>query len=142
MGMTISGFDDLFGTLDALGQVGNKAGKKAVRKGLTVAVKSLRRYAPRDSGDGADSLKVISVKAFKSGGAWGNCGIDSSNWEEAGHLWYQNYGYENNGLNGRFHGRPVTANVGWFNEAVNKCENEAQSVIINELEKEIDKVLR
>lgn len=140
MGMTISGFDDLFGVFDILGQVGNKAGKKAVRKGLNVTLKSLKRYAPRDSGDGADSLKLISVKAFKSGGAWGNCGIDSSNWREAGHLWYQNYGYENNGLN--FYGIPVTVNVGWFDEAVNKCENEAQAVMIDELEKEIDKVLR
>lgn len=140
MGMSIDGFDDLFGTMEALGQVGKKVGKKAVKEGLKVAVMSLKRYAPRDSGKGADKLKVISIKSYKSGSVWGKGGLDSSNWDEAGHLWYQNYGYENHGLN--FSGQPINKNVGWMEEAFNKCKKEAESKMINELSNEIDKILR
>lgn len=140
MGMSIDGFDDLFGTMEALGQVGKKVGKKAVKEGLKVTVSSLKRYAPKDSGEGAENLKVISIKAYKSGSVWGKCGIDSSNWDESGHLWYQNYGYENYGLN--FSGDKVNKHIGWIEEAFKKCKNEAESEMFKEIENELDKILR
>lgn len=140
MSMKVTGFDNLFGTLDSLGNVGKNAGKKAVKEGMKVAVKGLKEEAPRDSGEGADHLKVVSVKTYKSGNTWGKAGIDKTNWDKSGHLWYQNFGYENKGLN--FTGQKVTKNVGWMEKAFNKCKNEAEDEIVKSISSELDKILR
>lgn len=135
MSLSVEGFDELFNTLDSLGNVGKKVGVKAVRGATKTALKSLKRYAPKKSGKGGEALKVISVKSYKSGSVWGKAGIDKTNWEETKHLWFQNYGYNV----GKAH---VTKHVGWVERAFQECKKDAQKEMIDIISTEIDNSLR
>lgn len=135
MSLSVEGFDELFNTLESLGNVGDKIAVKAVRRGTKPALKSLRRYAPKKSGEGADNLKVISVKVYKSGSVWGKVGIDKSNWEKTKQLWYQNFGFDV----GNTH---VTKHVGWVERAFQECKKDAQKEIMDTVSKEIDNILK
>lgn len=135
MALSVEGFDELFNTLESLGNVGDKIAVKAVRRGTKPALKSLRRYAPKKSGEGADNLKVISVKVYKSGSVWGKVGIDKSNWEKTKQLWYQNFGFDV----GNTH---VTKHVGWVERAFQECKKDAQKEIMDTVSKEIDNILK
>ena len=64
MALETKGFDDLFNTLDILGNVGDKVGKNAVKAGAEAGLPYLKKYAPKDSGDGAKKLRITSVTSL------------------------------------------------------------------------------
>lgn len=135
--MEISGFDDLFGTLEALGKVGDSVGKKAVRAGLKEVLKQMQIDAPKDTGNSAKELNITKIKQYKGGTVWGSCGISSSNWEETKALWYQHYGYENKAI-----GKRTETNVGWMIESFEKSNQKAENEIYNNVINEINKILK
>ena len=48
MSIKLDGFDDIFSTMEQLGDVGKKAGKKAIKNGLEIALEQLKKDAPED----------------------------------------------------------------------------------------------
>lgn len=142
MAMEVSGFDDLFGTLELLGNVGNKVGKKAVKAGLDEMLDQMKKDAPKDTGDSADHLEITRLKQYKGGSVWGACGISSKNWEETKALWFQHFGYENKGARGWFKGRIVRANVGWMTDSFEKSNKKAEAILEKTVADEIDRILK
>ena len=61
MAVNLSGFNDLLSDLDNLGDIGSKVGKKAVTEGAKMVLEQQKKDAPRDSGEGADNLKVTKI---------------------------------------------------------------------------------
>lgn len=137
MSIELDGFDDLFETLDTLGNVGDRIGIDAVKEGLKIVTEELRSSAPKKTGKGAKSLRIIRVKNYKSGNVWGKSGIDGKNWEQCKGLYYQNYGYENH-----INNKMVTKNVGWVVKAFEKAKDKASSAMINKVSKELDNILK
>lgn len=137
MSMDIEGFDDLLGTLDKLGKVGDRVGIDAVKEGLKIVTEELGSSAPKKTGKSAKGLRIIRVKNYKSGNVWGKTGIDGKNWEQCKGLYYQNYGYENH-----INNKMVTKNVGWLVKAFEKSKDKASSAMINKVSKELDNILK
>lgn len=141
MSLQVEGLEDITRTLDSLGKVGEKIATKSVKTALTQALPDIQNKAPKDSGESAKKLKVTKVKKYRAS-VWGKLGIDRSNWEQTKGLWFQQYGYHNNGLGGRFNGKKVTKNVGWFDTACNSVEEKVLNTLEKDMLSEIDKVLR
>ena len=59
MSIEIDGIGDLTTTLDNLGKVGQKVGKKAIKEGLKIALEQQKKDAPRDTGKSRDNLMII-----------------------------------------------------------------------------------
>lgn len=140
MSIEISGFDDILKTIDELGEVGNKVGKKGVKKALEIALPIIKAEAPRDedsSSHGADSLSIGSIKSYKSGSIWGGVGINSKNWDKTKHLYFHHYGYQHY-KNGKF----VQPHKGWMDEAMDKSMQKALSVLEGTLNDEISRILK
>lgn len=135
MGLKIDGFEDLFGTLESLGNVGKKIGKSAVKDGLKEVLSQMKDDAPKDTSNSARNLEITRFKQYKGGSVWGACGIGLGNFEKTKGLWYQNFGYQN-------HGKRVEVNVGWMLKSFNKSKSKAQDIIMSSAYKEIDKILK
>lgn len=137
MAVKVDGLNDIFGVIDNLGEVGKKAGKKAVKNGLDEVLVQLKKDAPTDTGDGARKLSTQYIRVNKNGSAWGACGIGSKNWEDTKHLYFQHYGYIHNKS-----GKQVTAHVGWMDNSFKRVKKKAEDKMMNVLSSEIDKVLK
>lgn len=149
MSMNADGFDDLFATLNSLGNVGDKIGKKALRAGLKPVVAQMKTDAPKGDGslgiptktnDGYKKLKVLDVKRFKNGTFIGYAGINSKNFEETKHLLFHHYGYGNKGLN--FNGQPINMHVGWMTKSYEKIKKDAQTELEKVILDELDSILK
>lgn len=140
MSISFSGFDDLINDLNNLGAIGNKIGKKAVEEGAKIVLEQQKKEAPRDADDnehGADKLDITEIKKYsKSGTVVGRVGISAENWEEAKHLYFQNYGYEL-----WKNGKMVNTHVGWIDDSFKKCKDKATEKMIEIAKQEIDKIL-
>ena len=137
----MSGFDDIYSTVEQLGEVGKKASKNAVKKGLEFMLDELKSEAPKDSGDSRKHLSIQNIKSNNNGSAWGSCGIGSDNFDKTGSLWFQNYGYDNQGLN--FNGQiRIENNLGWMDKIFKANEDKAEEQMNKTLISEIDKVLK
>lgn len=138
MGISFSGFDDLISDLNNLGNVGKKVGRKAVEEGSKIVLDQQKKDSPKDkdSDHGADKLKVTNIKTYKSGTVVGKVGIDSSNWDEVDHLYYQHYGFEL-----WKNGERVEPHIGWMDDSFKKSEEKASNKIIEVISSELDKIL-
>ncbi|MDY3960171.1 HK97-gp10 family putative phage morphogenesis protein [Romboutsia timonensis] len=136
MSLEIKGIEELQAKLEALGKVGDKVEGTAVKKGAKVVLDHFKKNAPKDSGNSRNALKVTSTKRFKNGGLWSQVGIDGSNWDKTKGLYFQHYGYLNHAT-----GKRVNKNVGWMSEEFAKVEKYASETIINEVQKELNKIL-
>lgn len=140
MSMELDGFDDIFDTVEILGDVGKRAGKKAVKSALDISLNQLKTDSPRakkNSSNSADKLAIQYIKNNKNGSAWGSCGIGSKNWEDTKGLWYQHFGYENH-VTKDF----VDKNVGWMTKGFEKVKAKAEKEMLDVLNTEIDKVIK
>ena len=149
MSMNADGFDDLFATLNSLGKVGDKIGKKALRAGLKPVVAQMKTDAPKGDGslgiptktnDGYKKLHVLEVKRFKSGTFIGHAGLNAKNFEETKHLLFHHYGYGNKGLN--FNGQPINMHVGWMTKSYEKIKKDAQAELEKVILDELDSILK
>ena len=144
MSMTIEGMDDLIRSVNSLGNLANKAGKKAIEAGGEIIVDALKAEAPRAKGGSIVPSPSMGnsanyLKAQKVTSKQGTFGIGSNNWEQTKALWFQHYGFFDSGLN--FHGSPYVANnTGWKTRAEQKCASAALSKTVSVLKKEIDKL--
>lgn len=139
MSVEFSGFDELINDLNNLGNIGNKIGKKAVEEGAKIVLEQQKKNAPRDADNehGADKLDITEIKKYaKSGTVVAKVGISSENWEEAKHLYFQNYGYEL-----WKNGKMVNTHVGWIDDSFKKCKDKATEKMIEIAKQEIDKIL-
>lgn len=138
--LEVDGFDDVFKSLDKLSEVPTKTTKSIISDGLEEVLIVLKNEAPKDSGESAKGLDVQYVKTNNNGSAWGSCGIGKDNWEKTKALWFQNYGYENRGLN--FKGEFITKNIGWMTRAFSKCKSKVYSNMLKKLSSEVDKAMK
>ena len=140
MSVEFSGFNELINDLNNLGNIGNKIGRQAVEEGAKIVLEQQKKDAPRDADDndhGADKLDITEIKKYsKSGTIVGKVGISADNWEEAKHLYYQNYGYEL-----WKNGEMVNVHVGWIDDSFKKVKDKASEKIIEIAKQEIDKIL-
>lgn len=140
MASKVDGFDDLFNTLQELGNIGNKVGKKAVEEASKIVLEQEKEDAPIDvegTTHGKDALKITSIKKYKGGSTYGNIGIDGTNWDECKHLYYQHYGYEL-----WKNGKRVEPHLLWMDKSFNKCKKKAEDVMLETAESELNKILR
>ncbi len=146
MGVTVEGLDDLMSTINNLGDIGTKAGRKAIQEGSEIILETMKHEAPQSdgssikpsSGHGAEYLAIQYIKTTPST-VYGATGIGSKNWQQTKQFWFQHYGYFDYGLN--FQGNPyVNNNVGWVWKAQNRCADKAQNKVISVLKKEIDEI--
>lgn len=135
----LEGFDELLDDLNRLGNVGKKIGKKAVQNASKIVLNQQKKDAPRDGDNdhGADKLKITNIKTYKSGTVVGRVGIDSSNWDDVEHLYYQHYGFEH-----YKNGQRVDVNVGWMDDSFKKVKDQAYESIEKEVLSEIDKIIK
>lgn len=138
MGISFSGFDDLLNDLNNIGNVGNKISRKAIEEGTKIVLEQQKKDAPKsdDNDHGADKLKVTDIKRYSSGTVVGKVGIDSSNWDDVDHLYYQHYGFEL-----WKNGERVEPHLGWMDDSFKKVENKVSEEMIKIIESEIDKIL-
>lgn len=132
MSIETKGFKELVEKLDSMALKGKLIARKAVDEGAKIVLEQQRKDAPKLTGKGANALKVSELKVYKSG-AYAKIGITSDNWEEAKHLYYQHFGYNNKGWNMKKNPKMVTKHVGWMNTSFNKCEQTARMKIIEEV---------
>lgn len=138
MGISFSGFDDLLNDLNNIGNVGNKISRKAIEEGTKIVLEQQKKDAPKrdDNDHGADKLKVTDIKRYSSGTVVGKVGIDSSNWDDVDHLYYQHYGFEL-----WKNGERVDPHLGWMDDSFKKVENKVSEEMIKIIESEINKIL-
>lgn len=138
MGISFSGFDDLLNDLNNIGNVGNKISRKAIEEGTKIVLEQQKKDAPKsdDNDHGADKLKVTDIKRYSSGTVVGKVGIDSSNWDDVDHLYYQHYGFEL-----WKNGERVDPHLGWMDDSFKKIEGKASEEMIKIISSEIDKIL-
>lgn len=153
MSMEVKGFDELFKTMESLGSVGNKVGKKAVKAASDTMADYLKNEAPKnftgisplgvpyDKKKGYKVIKTTSIKTYKSGSAVSRCGISSKDWEEAKHIVFHHYGFINKGLKLK-DGKSVTTYVGWIDRAFKKGSKDAEDKMKSVLNSEINKITR
>lgn len=139
MGIELKGFDDLIEDLNRLGDIGSKIGKKAIEEGSKIVLYQQIKDAPRDKDNehGADKLKLTKIKRYKTGTVIGRVGIDSSNWEETKHLYFQHYGFEHYKS-----GKRVEVHLGWMDDSFKKVGKKAEDTIMEIANKELDKILK
>ncbi len=140
--LTIDGLDECLELCESLGQVGTKMEKESLRSAMKPGLQILKYEAPRNSGRGAEALKINKIKKYKSGSLWGSMGIDSSNWEQTKSIYFQHYGYHNWGQNGRWKGMYIDKHAGWYDKALKKMEKPVLDTLELEITKRIDKILR
>lgn len=80
-----SGFDDLYKTLDSLGNVGKKASKKILTEQAKKVVEQQKVDAPKDSENSYQYLEAEKVKS-KGNTSFVKVGITKENWEKCKHL--------------------------------------------------------
>lgn len=138
MGISFGGFDDLLNDLNNLGDVGKKVGKKAMGEATKIVLDQQKKDAPKgkDNDHGADTLKVTNIKTYKSGTVIGKVGIDSSNWNQVDHLYYQHYGFEH-----YKNGERVEVHLGWMDDSFKKVKDKASDKIIEVISSELDRIL-
>lgn len=131
-GFDLKEFDSMMQKFENLKDKSIKHGKKIINEAAQIVLEQQRVDAPRDSGKGAENLKVTEVKLYKTA-VYAKIGINSKNWEVTKGLWYQHFGYHNNGLGGRFGGKFVATHAGWMNTSFDKCKHRAYDVIYSQL---------
>lgn len=131
-GFDVKEFDVLMQKFENLKDRSMKNGKQIVNKAAEVVLKQQKIDAPRNTGKGADSLKITEVKLYKAS-VYARIGISKDNWEVAKGLWYQHFGYHNNGLGGIFGGKFVATHAGWMNQSFDKCKDKAYAILYNEI---------
>lgn len=140
MAIEFDEFDDIIRTMEELGDIGTRVGKKGVKKALESALPTIQAEAPKDgesSDHGADSLGVGTIKSYKSGSTWGGAGINSKNWDKTKQLYFQHYGYHY-----YKNGKLVQPHKGWMDKAIEKSAPKAMSVLEQALNEELNKILK
>lgn len=137
MAIQIDGLDEILETTLSLGDIGKKIEVSAFRRALKPSIEIIKRYTPKDSGEGQKHIKASKIKKYKSGSIWGQLGISSNNWEQTKGIYFQHYGYSNWGLGGIFKGVRVDKHAGWFDDA----HDAIRDVTLNNLEKEVTKAV-
>lgn len=140
--LTIDGLDECMELCESLGQVGTKIEKESLRSAMKPGLQILKDRAPKRSGTGANALRIDKIKKYKSGSLWGSMGIDSTNWEQTKSIYFQHYGYHNNGLKGRYHGMYIDKHAGWYDRAFKEMEGPILDKLEQEVTRKIDKILR
>ena len=142
MSIELNGFDDVLNTLENLGEFGKKIEVNSLRKAMKAGLPYIQNVAPSDTGNSKSKLDVGKIKKYKSGSVWGNMGITSKNWEQTKGLYFQHYGYHNMGRGGRYHGKMVTKNKGWFDRAYDVATQPVLNSLEKEMTNELDKIIR
>ena len=148
MSVQFDGIDDLMSTIENLGNIGTRAGKKAIQSGCKIVLEQMKKDAPKDDGDsilpsqnaahGADFLDLQEIK-LRPNYVYGAVGIGSKNWEQTKQFWFQHYGFEDMGLN--FRGKPfIKKHTGWVYKSREKCGDKAEDEVIKVLLQEINKI--
>lgn len=127
-----SEFDDLYRTLDNLGQVGKKVARKALNDGANQVKERVIINCPSER-----AKKAIKIGGFKSGKGWASIGVTmGGDWDLIKGAYFQNYGYYARGSE-----TFVNKHVGWWTKGWEASRHEADKIIIAMLEKEIDSIL-
>ena len=133
-GFDLKEFDNMMQKFERLREKSIKDGKKIVNKAAHIVLEQQRQDAPRRTGKGADNLKITETRLYKTA-VYAKIGINSKNWEVTKGLWFQHFGYHNNGMGGRFGGKFVAVHAGWMNVSFDKCKDRAYSVMYDEIRK-------
>lgn len=135
MGIKLGGVDKLTAKLMKLSKI---EAKKMVHKTAESMEESVRNVAKEFSNS---EYKCIAKADERDYGTsyFIDVGLknDSARFDEWKGLYFQNYGFHNEGLGGRFHGAMVYNYVNWFDNAVKEAEREVMNSIKKELRKEI-----
>lgn len=131
-GFDLKEFDNMMQKFERLKEKSIKNGKKIVNEAAKIVLEQQREDAPVNTGKGAANLKITEVKLYKTS-VYAKIGINSKNWEDTKGLWYQHFGYHNNGLGGIFGGRFVATHAGWMNTSFNKCKGKAYDVLYQQI---------
>ena len=129
-GFDLKEFDNMMQKFEKLKEKSMKNGKQIVNQAALIVLEQQREDAPRRTGKGADNLRITETKLYKTA-VYAKIGIDSKNWEVTKGLWFQHFGYHNNGLGGIFGGRFVATHAGWMNKSFDKCKDRAYEVMYN-----------
>lgn len=130
-----SGFDDLYKTLDSLGNVGKKASKKILTEQAKKVVDQQKVDAPKNSENSYRHLEAGKVKS-KGNTSFVKVGITKENWDKCKQLYYQHYGYTL-WLNGKYY----NPNFLWMDKSFKKIESKILDNMYKDLEKELDRIL-
>lgn len=135
MALTLKGIDTLVGKLNKLSNIESK---KAVSEAAKDLEEAIRGEAQKFSGE---QYQFIGQVAERNNGLsyFVDVGLNNDKvaFEEWKGLYYQNYGFHNEGLGGIFNGAMVTSHVMWFENAVKSAEKQALAKVKAKLQKEI-----
>lgn len=133
-----TGFDSLYATLTALGNVGAKCANTILKEGAEEVLKNQKQDAPKspDGDNGADKLNMSNIKTYK-GSKSIKIGINSDVWEDISHLHYQNFGYEL-----WKNGKKYEPHLGWIDKSFDSCKDKVKEQMINKMQIEINRITK
>lgn len=133
----LEGFDELIKTMDELGDIGKKVGRKGIKKALEATLPTVKEIAPKDSGEAVNNLSIGTIKTYQGGSVWGGVGINAKNWDKTKSLYFQHYGFKH-----YKDGKLVEPHKGWMDKAVEASAPKAIGILENEIRQELDKILK
>lgn len=92
MALKIKGFKDLNKKFSQLEKAPDNVKEQVTKQCADIALSQMKQDAPKDGGEGASALRITEHRNGE-GYSFYDIGIDSSNWGQTAHLYYQHYGF-------------------------------------------------
>ena len=127
---TVKGLDELLKKLESMGTASNKVSTSALKAGGKIVVDKQRQDAPKDTGAGANALKVGKITTAKSKNKYVQIGIpDGDTWMKAKGIYFQHYGFYNHVV------KRYIAGTLWMDKSMMAVKSQVEAAMKNELEK-------
>lgn len=126
----VKGLDELLKKLESMGTASNKVSTSALKAGGKIVVDKQRQDAPKDTGAGANALKVGKITTAKSKNKYVQIGIpDGDTWMKAKGIYFQHYGFYNHVV------KRYIAGTLWMDKSMMAVKSQVEAAMKNELEK-------
>lgn len=139
MSESIQGLNRLLSKLERLSRIDGEEG--LVKAGEAMS-KAIYAAAPKNTGRSREYIKASPVQK-SPGRAQIKVGLkefDGGTWQHWKGLYFQNYGYHNNGRGGIYRGKYVIKHVGWFDRGVD-AGRPAAKIVLQGLLKEVKEAI-
>lgn len=127
----VKGIEKLIRDLEKKSEAPDKVKKQLIEKSAKETLNQMKIDAPKDSGDGAEYLKIAEERSG-DGYNFIDIGINKDNWEKCDHLVYQHYGFEHYKS-----GKKVIPHYLWMDKSFKKSSKNVKKIIMEGLIKEL-----
>lgn len=138
--LKIEGLQELYNKFEEVSKViNNKEVNQAFIDSAQIVLDAQKKYAPEDTGQGKEDLKIGKPKVYKGfknikiGLEYGNWTYGNTNGQHGARgIWYQHWGYTTRG------GRFIQGSF-WMDDAFDASKIKASTILINGINQAIDR---